>query len=85
MSSYVISEFSTMFPLQPAHAEVPAVDACSGFSLISNVGSAHHTQKSIRDNECWLVIGWCKKLTRGQRVDQSHEPYISWCFTPKTP
>ena len=26
-----------------------------------------------------MVIGWCKKLTRGRQVDQSHGPYISWC------
>ena len=26
-----------------------------------------------------MVIGWCKKLTRGWLVDQSHGPYISWC------
>ena len=54
---------------------VPAGD----FPLISNIGSTHLTQKSIRDSECWMVIGWCKKLTRGQRADQSHGPYISWC------
>ena len=58
---------------------VPAGD----FPLISNIGSAHHTQKSIRDNECWMVIGWCKKLTRGQLADQSHGPYISWCSCQK--
>ena len=83
MSSYVISEYSTMFPLQPAHAEyqqlMPAVD----FPLISNIGSIYHTQKSIRDNECWMVIGWCKKMTRGQLVDQSHGPYISCCSHQK--
>ena len=77
MSSYIVSEFSPRFLPWPAHAGVPIVDACSGFPLISNIGSAHHTQKSIRDNECWMVIGWCKKLTRGQQADQSHEPYIS--------
>ena len=26
-----------------------------------------------------MVIGWCKKLTRGRSVDQSHGPYISCC------
>ena len=30
-----------------------------------------------------MVIGWCKKLTRGRRVDQSHGPYISWCSCQK--
>ena len=58
---------------------VPAGD----FPLICNVSSAHHTQESIRDSECWMVIGWCKKLTRGWRVDQSHGPYISWCSHQK--
>ena len=58
---------------------VPAGD----FPLINNVSSTHHTQKSIRDNKCWMVIGWCKKLTRGQQVDQSHGPYISWCSCQK--
>ena len=42
--------------------------------------SAHHTQKLIRDNEYWMVIGWCKKLTRGWRADQSHEHYIKLVF-----
>ena len=53
------------------------------FPLISNVGSAHHTQELIRDSECWMVIGWCKKLTRGWQADQSHGPYISWCSHQK--
>ena len=61
------------------------VGSGSGFPLIGDVGSAHHTQKLIRDNEYWMVIGWCNKLTRGQWPDQSHEHYISWCFVPKTP
>ena len=30
-----------------------------------------------------MVIGWCKKLTRGLRADQSHGPYISWCSHQK--
>ena len=62
---------------------VPIVGISSGCPLISNVGSAHHTQKSIRDSEIWMVIGWCKKLTRGQQSDQSHGHYISGCFMPK--
>ena len=62
---------------------VPIVDTCNGFPLISNIGSTHHTQKSIRDNECWMVIGWCKKLTRVQHSDQSLEHYISWCSCKK--
>ena len=60
---------------------VPAGD----FPLICNIGSTHHTQELIRDSECWMVIGWCKKLTRGQRVVQSHGPCISWCSHQKTP
>ena len=62
---------------------VPIVDTSSGFPLISNVGSAHHTQKLIRDNECWMVIGWCKKLTRGQHSDQSHGLLYKWVFHTK--
>ena len=85
MSSYIISEYSTMFPLQPAHAEYQQLMPAGDFPLISNVDSAHHTWESIRDNECWMVIGWCKKLTRGQQADQSHGPLISGCFMPKTP
>ena len=49
----------------------------SGFPLICGIDSAHHTQGSIKDNECWMVIGWCKKPTRGWQLDQSHEHYIS--------
>ena len=74
--------FQLGFPAA-AHAEYQQLMPAGDFPLISNVGSAHHTQKSIRDNECWMVIGWYKKLTRGQRVDQSHGPYISWCSCQK--
>ena len=66
-----------------AYAEYQQLVPAGDFFLICNVGSAHHTQKSIRDSECWMVIGWCKKLTRGQQADQSHGPYISWCSHQK--
>ena len=66
-----------------AHAEYLQLVPAGDFPLISNVGSAHHTQKLIRDSECWMVIGWCKKLNRGQWADQSHGPYISWCLCQK--
>ena len=61
------------------------VDIISGFSLICAIGSAYHTQKLIRDNEYWIVIGWCKKTNKGLALDQRHEHYINWCFTLKTP
>ena len=66
-----------------AHAEYQQLVPAGDFPLISNVSSAHHTQKSISDSEYWMVIGWCKKLTRGQQADQSHGPYISWCSHQK--
>ena len=65
------------------HAEYQQLVPAGDFPLNCNVGSAHYTQKSIRDDECWMVIGWCKKLTKGQLVDQSHGPYISWCSNQK--
>ena len=77
MCSYIISEHSTMFPPTAAHAEYQQWVPAGDFPLIYNISSAHHTQKLIRDSECWMVIGWCKKMTRGQQMDQSHEPYIS--------
>ena len=60
-----------------AHAEYQQLVPAGDFPLICNISSAHHTQELIRDSECWMVIGWFKKLTRGQRADQSHGPYIS--------
>ena len=52
MSSCVVSEYSTIILLQPAHAEYQQLMPAGRFPLISNVGPAHHTQKLIRDNEC---------------------------------
>ena len=66
-----------------AHAEYQQLVPAGDFPLNCNVGPTHHTQKLIRDSECWMVIGWCKKLTRGWLVDQSHGPYISWCSYQK--
>ena len=77
MYSYVISEYSTRSPPTAAHAEYQQVVPAGDFSLICTFSSAHHAKKPISIGECWMVIGWCKKLTRGQLVDQRHGPYIS--------
>ena len=66
-----------------AHAEYQQLSPAGDFPLIGNISSTHHTQELIRDSECWMVIGWCKKLTRGQQADQNHGPYISWCSRQK--
>ena len=66
-----------------AHAEYQQLVPAGDFPLICNTSSAQHTQESIRDSECWMVIGWCKKLTTGRLADQSHGPYISWCSHQK--
>ena len=79
MYSYIVSEYSTRFPPTAAHAEYQQLVPAGDFPLICNVSSAHHTEKSISDSACWMVIGWCKKLTRGWLADQNHGPYISWC------
>ena len=79
MYSYIISECSTSFPPAAAHAEYQQVVPAGDFSLICNISSTHHAEKPISASECWMVIGWCKKLTRGLQVDQSHGPYISCC------
>ena len=77
--SYIISEDSTRFLPTAAHAEyqqeVPAGDS----PLICTFSSTHHAEKPISIGECWMLIGWCKKLTRAQQADQSHGPYISCC------
>ena len=77
MCSYVISEYSTRFPPAAAHAEYQQLVPTGDFPLICNVSSAHHAEKLTSDSKCWMLIGWCKKLTRGQLADQSHGPYIS--------
>ena len=66
-----------------AHAEYQQLVPAGDFPLNCNVGSTHHTQKLISDSECWMVIGWCKKLARGQLADQRLGPYISWCSCQK--
>ena len=81
--SYVVSEYSTRSPPTAAHAEYQQLVPAGDFPLICNVSSTHHAKKSISTGECWMVIGWCKKLTRGQLVDQRHGPYISWCSHQK--
>ena len=80
---YVVSEYSTRSPPTAAHAEYQQLVPAGDFPLICNVSSAHHTKKSISDSEDGMVIGWCKKLTRGRLVDQSHGSYISWCSCQK--
>ena len=83
MYSYIISEYSTRFPPTAACAEYQQLVPAGDFPLICNVSSTHHAEKSISASECWMVIGWCKKLTRGWLADQSHGPYISWCSHQK--
>ena len=77
--SYVISEYSTRFPPAAAHAEYQQVVPAGDFSLICTLNSTHHAKKLISIGECWMVFGWCKKLTRGQSADQRLGPYISCC------
>ena len=79
MYSYVISEYSTRFPPTAAHAEYQQVVPAGHFPLICTFSSTHHAEKLISISECWMVIGWCKKLTRDWLADQSHGPYISCC------
>ena len=81
--SYIVSEYSTRSPPAAAHAEYQQLVPAGDFTLICNVSSAHHAEKSISTGESWMVIGWCKKLTRGWLVDQRHGPYISWCSHQK--
>ena len=79
MYSYIISEYSTRFPPTAAHAEYQQVVPAGDFPLICTFSSTHHAEKLISISECWMVIGWCKKLTRDWLADQSHGPYISCC------
>ena len=79
MYSYIISEYSTRFPPTAAHAEYQQVVPAGDFPLICTFSSTHHAKKLISISECWMVIGWCKKLTRDRLADQSHGPYISCC------
>ena len=71
--------FKLVFPPTAAHAEYQQVVPAGDFPLICNISSTHHAEKPINTSECWMVIGWCKKLTRGRQKDQSHGPYISCC------
>ena len=79
MYSYVVSECSTRFLPTAAHAEYQQVVPAGDFSLICTLSSTHHAEKPISVSECWMVIGWCKKLARGWQADQSYGPYISCC------
>ena len=79
MYSYVISEYSTRFPPAAAHAEYQQLVPAGDFPLICTLSSTHHAKKLISIGECWMVIGWCKKLTRGWSADQRLGPYISCC------
>ena len=74
-----MSEDSTRFPPTAAHAEYQQVVPAGDFSLICSLSSNHHAEKLISIGECWMVIGWCKKLTRGWSADQRLGPYISCC------
>ena len=77
--SYIVSECSTSFLPAAAHAEYQQVVPAGDFSLICTLSSTHRTKKPISIGECWMVIGWCKKLTKDRLADQSHGPYISCC------
>ena len=77
--SYIVLECSTSFLPTTAHAEYQQVVPAGDISLICTLSSTHHAEKPISISECWMVIGWCKKLTRVWQVDQSHGPYISCC------
>ena len=79
MYSYFISEYSTRFLPTAAHAEYQQEVPAGDFSLICTLSSTHHAEKLISIGECWMVIGWCKKLARVWLADQSHGPYISCC------
>ena len=83
MYSYVISEYSTSFLPTAACAEYQQVVPAGDFSLICTFSSTHHAEKLISISKCWMMIGWCKKLTRGQQADQRHGPYISCCSHQK--
>ena len=83
MYSYIISEHSTRFPSTAACAEYQQVVPAGDFPLICTFSSIHHAKKPISVGECWMVIGWCKKLTRVQPVDQRHGPCISCCSCQK--
>ena len=77
MYSYIVSEDSTRFPPTAAHAEYQQVVPAGDFSLICTLSSTQRAKKLISIGECWMVIGWCKKLTKDWLADQSHGPYIS--------
>ena len=79
MYSYVVSEDSTRFSPAAAHAEYQQVVPAGDSPLICTLSSTHHAEKLISIGECWMVIGWCKKLTRVRQADQSHGPFISCC------
>ena len=79
MYFYIISEDSTRFLPTAACAEYQQEVPAGDFSLICTLSATHHAEKPISIGECWMVIGWCKKLARVWLVDQSHGPYISCC------
>ena len=79
MYSYVISEYSTRFLPTAAHAGYQQVVPAGDFSLICTFSSTHHAKKLISISECWMVIGWCKKISQGAASRLSYGPYISCC------
>ena len=80
MYSYIISEYSTRFLPTAACAEYQQVVPAGDFPLICTFSSTHHAEKPISIGECWMVIGWCKKLDQGvSSADQRLGPYISCC------
>ena len=83
MYSYIISKYPTKSSPTAACAEYQKLVPAGDFPLICNISSAHHAEKLISTGECWIVIGWCKKMIRGRLVDQRHGPYISCCSHQK--
>ena len=81
--SYVISEYSTRFPPQLHMQSTSRWCLQVHFPLICTFSSTHCAEKLISIGNCWMVIGWCKKLTRGQSADQRLGPYISCCSCQK--
>ena len=83
MYSYVISEDSTRFPPAAAHAEYQQVVSAGDSPLIFTLSSTHNAEKPISIGECWLVIGWCKKLNNEVVSHQRTQPFIIWCSQEK--
>ena len=73
------------FPPTAARAECQQVVPAGDSPLIYTLSSTHHAEKPISIGECWMVIGWCKKLNNEAISHQRTQPFIIWCFMGKTP